>query len=158
MTNRYQNLDDIDLLEDRANTDYQVSEYVESRIEQVDEVFEDSDITPTLYPAEDTLHYVLTEGDVPEDEDIIFALAGDFTQFVGELDPGDFDEYHGSYITPQNADDTVLKVDAPETEAIPADVDVDNIEVKVPIDRSHNPAGRQEILPEDLTHNSHSFF
>lgn len=157
MTDRYQNLDDINLFEEGETDGYQVSGYVESRLEQVDEVFDDSDVTPTVYPAEDTLHYVLTEGDVPEDEDVILALAGDFRQFVGEVDADEFAEYHGNYITPQNAEDTVLKVDAPETDAVPADVDVDNIEVEVPTTQPHHVTDRQDTLSDDLTDHRHDF-
>lgn len=139
MTDRYENLCELELFEERDSTEYEVPDYFAARVEQVDEMFADTDINPTVYPAEETLYSLLAEGDVPEDRDIILALVGDFADYVGELEPGDFEEYEGEYVTPEDVENTVLKIDVSETNSLPADVDVENIEFEIPIDQPPTP-------------------
>jgi hypothetical protein len=139
MTNRYENLDELNLFEERDPTEYEVPDYFAARVEQVDEMFADTDIDPTVYPAEETLYSLLTGEDVPSDRDIILALVGDFADFVGELEPGEFEEFEGEYVTPENVENTVLKINVPETDSLPADVDVENIEFKIPVSQPPTP-------------------
>jgi len=139
MTDRYENLDELDLFEERDTADYDIPTYFETKLEQVDEMFADSEMNPTVYPAEETLYSLLTTGDVPEDREIILGLAGDLTEYVGELDEDDFDGYHGEYLSPKDAEDTVLKTDVDRTDSLPADVDLENIEFEIPTRHPHTP-------------------
>ncbi|PSG99012.1 MAG: hypothetical protein BRC29_02690 [Nanohaloarchaea archaeon SW_7_43_1] len=138
MTDRYENLDELDLFEERDVDMEQYSldsEYISDRVEDVDKMFIDSDREPLVYPAEDTLHSILVEGDVPEDEDIVLALVGDFSEYVGELDEDDFESYHGEYVIPEDVDNTVLKLEVRETDSLPVDIDVENIRFEIPVEQ-----------------------
>ena len=142
MTDRYENLDELDLFEERDVDTEQYSldsEYFSDRVEDVDEMFEDSDIEPLIYPAENTLYYILVEGEVPEDEDIVLALVGDFSDYVGELDEDDFEGYHGDYVTPKDVDNTVLKLEVQETDSLPADINLENIRFEIPVEQPPIP-------------------
>lgn len=139
MTDRYENLNELELFEERDSEEYEVSDYLAERVKQVDEMFADTDINPTVYPAEETLSSLLIEGNITEDRDIILAMVGDFTEYIGELQPGDFEEYGGEYLTPEDVENTVLKIDVSETDSLPGDVDVENIEFEIPVDQPPTP-------------------
>jgi hypothetical protein len=139
MTDKYENLDELDLFEERDSTEYEVPDYFAARVEDVDEIFADTDVKPTVYPAEETLYSLHIKGDVPKEEDIILALVGEFAKYVRELEPGDFEQYEGQYLMPEDVDNTVLKIDVSETNSLPVDVDFENIEFEVPVDQPPIP-------------------
>lgn len=138
MTNNYENLEEIEIFEEKTPSinSYDIeSEYLKSQAEDVDALFSDADVIPLIYPADDTLYSMTTRKEMEEGEEATFALVGDFSEYLTELDEEDF-EYHGQYIRPKATEDISLKINVEETSSIPikGDLELENIAFEIPID------------------------
>lgn len=109
------------------------------RVEEVDEFFEDKGFEPVLYTVEDTQYALMTRGDVSENQTVVLGMEGRIEDYLCELQPEDFDRFEGQYLSPANVDEVLIKLDEPEQESIPADIDLDNIDLQIPADGTFRP-------------------
>lgn len=108
------------------------SPHLKEELQLLDSLFCDSDSSPVIYPIGATLFSIHTSRMISPEDTVYLALLGDLRDYLPSLDASDFEEYHGEYIIPAVTNDVVLKIDHPDGVATKTDVDLENIEFKVP--------------------------
>jgi len=134
MGESYDNLDEIELFEKKKTypEPYQIQDTgLIKSLEEVDELFEPVENTALIYPIEETLHSLLTTG---KTEYKILGLTGDFRQYASQLDESNFSDYRGDYIMPAVPRDVTIKINYQKTESLETNLELENIEVQIPID------------------------
>lgn len=126
------NLEDVDLFREEFYEEggSSIPDDVDERVGEIDDLFSDADIDPTIYPVDETLHDIKVEGEL-RDERVVLGVP-DLVSLV-ELDEDDFEYLAGDYVAPHGIDDVILRmgVDEPPTSE---DVkrEYDNVDLRIP--------------------------
>ncbi|QKQ98271.1 hypothetical protein GKQ38_01920 [Candidatus Nanohaloarchaea archaeon] len=165
MKDHYENLDDISLFEEKDSVPNYGSgrDYFEERVQRVDDLFEEVYEEPQVYPTDETLDSLLMNTEIAQGDQVVLAVAGDFERYAAGMYREDFRAYHGDVLVP-DIDHTLLKINQPEVEAEPSDIQTDNIRFEIPFSRPtmrsdtstvsapslEEPSPSPDTLPDDL--------